>query len=35
LDAFGTLFTGAVHTFSAGLRLGLGNARERATGGGY
>jgi hypothetical protein len=33
--AFGKLFTGHVHTLSAGLRFGLGNARERATGGGY
>jgi hypothetical protein len=31
----GTLFTGPTHTFSAGLRFGLGNARERASGGGY
>jgi hypothetical protein len=33
--AFGNLFTGPIHTFSAGLRFGLGNARERAVGGGY
>jgi hypothetical protein len=33
--AFGNLFTGPVHTLSAGLRFGLGNARERAVGGGY
>ncbi len=33
--AFGNLFTGHVHTLSAGLRFGLGNARERATSGGY
>lgn len=33
--AFGSIFTGPVHTLSAGLRFGLGNARERATGGGY
>lgn len=33
--AFGNIFTGPVHTLSAGLRFGLGNARERATGGGY
>src|SRR4051812_42848588 len=33
--AFGKLFTGPTHTFTAGLRFGLGNARERATGGGY
>jgi hypothetical protein len=31
----GNIFTGATHTFSAGLRFGLGNARERAGGGGY
>ncbi len=31
----GNLFTGPTHTFSAGLRFGLGNARERASGGGY
>ena len=31
----GNLFTGATHTFSAGLRFGLGNAKERASGGGY
>jgi hypothetical protein len=33
--AFGNLFHGPVHTFSAGLRFGLGNAKERAVGGGY
>ena len=33
--AFGNLFTGPTHTFSAGLRFGLGNAKERATSGGY
>jgi hypothetical protein len=33
--SFGKLFTGPTHTFSAGLRFGLGNARERAVGGGY
>jgi hypothetical protein len=33
--AFGNLFTGPTHTFSAGLRFNLGNARERAGGGGY
>jgi hypothetical protein len=33
--AFGKLFSGPTHTFTAGLRFGLGNARERATGGGY
>jgi hypothetical protein len=33
--AFGNLFTGATHTFTAGLRFNLGNARERATAGGY
>jgi hypothetical protein len=31
----GRLLEGPTHTFSAGLRIGLGNARERATGGGY
>jgi hypothetical protein len=31
----GNIFTGPTHTFSAGLRFGLGNARERASGGGY
>lgn len=31
----GNLFTGPTHTFTAGLRFGLGNARERVTGGGY
>jgi opacity protein-like surface antigen len=31
----GRLIEGPTHTFSAGLRIGLGNARERATGGGY
>jgi hypothetical protein len=31
----GSMFTGATHTFSAGLRFNLGNARERASGGGY
>jgi hypothetical protein len=31
----GNLFRGPTHTFSAGLRFGLGSARERATGGGY
>ena len=33
--AFGNLLTGPTHTFSAGLRFSLGNARERASGGGY
>jgi hypothetical protein len=33
--AFGNLFTGPTHTFTAGLRFSLGNARERASGGGY
>lgn len=32
---FGHLIDGPTHTFSAGLRFGLGNARERASGGGY
>jgi hypothetical protein len=31
----GRLLEGPTHTFSAGLRIGLGNARERASGGGY
>ena len=31
----GNLFTGPTHTFTAGLRFGLGNARERSTAGGY
>jgi hypothetical protein len=31
----GNIYTGATHTFSAGLRFNLGNARERASGGGY
>jgi hypothetical protein len=35
VDAFGSLFTGPIHTLSAGLRFGLGNARERISGGGY
>jgi hypothetical protein len=35
LIAFGNLFNGPTHTFSAGIRFGLGNARERATSGGY
>ena len=33
--AFGSLLSGPTHTFTAGLRFSLGNARERATGGGY
>jgi hypothetical protein len=33
--SFGNLYTGPTHTFTAGLRFGLGNARERASGGGY
>jgi hypothetical protein len=35
LVSSGNLFKGPTHTFSAGLRFGLGNARERASGGGY
>lgn len=31
----GRVLEGPTHTFSAGLRIGLGNARERASGGGY
>jgi hypothetical protein len=34
-NAFGNLFKGPTHTFTAGLRFGLGNAKERATSGGY
>jgi hypothetical protein len=33
--SFGNFFTGPTHTFTAGLRFNLGNARERTTGGGY
>jgi hypothetical protein len=33
--ATGNLFSGPTHSFTAGLRFGLGNARERATAGGY
>lgn len=33
--SFGNFYTGPTHTFTAGLRFNLGNARERATGGGY
>jgi hypothetical protein len=35
LVATGNLYRGPTHTFSAGLRFSLGNARERATSGGY
>ena len=35
LVATGNLYTGPTHTFSAGLRFSLGNARERASSGGY
>jgi hypothetical protein len=31
----GRVLEGPTHTFSAGLRIGLGNAKERASGGGY
>jgi hypothetical protein len=31
----GRLLAGPTHTLSAGLRIGLGNARERTAGGGY
>jgi hypothetical protein len=31
----GRVLEGPTHTFSVGLRIGLGNARERAAGGGY
>lgn len=33
--AFGNLLSGPTHTFTAGLRFNLGNARQRASGGGY
>lgn len=33
--AFGNLLSGPTHTFTAGLRFNLGNARERPSGGGY
>ena len=33
--SFGNFYTGPTHSFTAGLRFGLGNARERAAGGGY
>lgn len=33
--ASGALLSGPTHTFTAGLRFNLGNARERASGGGY
>ncbi|MEA2724043.1 MAG: hypothetical protein QOH59_1814 [Gemmatimonadales bacterium] len=32
---FGSLLNGPTHTFSAGLRFSLGNAKERSIGGGY
>jgi hypothetical protein len=35
MTAFGNLFRGPTHTLTAGLRFGLGNAKERATSGGY
>jgi hypothetical protein len=35
ITSTGKLFTGPTHTLTAGLRFGLGNARERAMGGGY
>jgi hypothetical protein len=35
LVATGNLYNGPTHTFTAGLRFSLGNARERATSGGY
>jgi hypothetical protein len=35
LISSGNIFTGATHTFSAGLRFNLGNAKERSMGGGY
>ena len=33
--SFGNFYTGPTHSFTAGLRLNLGNARERIAGGGY
>ena len=33
--AFGRMLSGPTHTFSAGIRIGLGNAKERAQSGGY
>jgi hypothetical protein len=33
--AFGRMLSGPTHTFSAGVRIGLGNAKERAQSGGY
>lgn len=33
--AFGNMLSGPTHTFTAGLRFNLGNAKERASGGGY
>jgi hypothetical protein len=33
--SFGNFYTGPTHSFTAGLRFNLGNARERAAGGGY
>ena len=35
ITAAGSLLRGPTHTFTAGLRFSLGNARERASGGGY
>ncbi|MDQ3208878.1 MAG: hypothetical protein M3Q37_09780 [Gemmatimonadota bacterium] len=35
IAAFGSLLRGPTHTFSAGLRFNLGNAKERSVGGGY
>jgi hypothetical protein len=33
--SFGNFYTGPTHSFTAGLRFNLGNARERTAGGGY
>jgi hypothetical protein len=33
--AVGRLLDGPTHTFSGGLRIGLGSARENVRGGGY
>ncbi|HWN19025.1 MAG TPA: hypothetical protein VNO19_08930 [Gemmatimonadales bacterium] len=35
IQTFGSLLRGPTHTFTAGLRFGLGNAKERSIGGGY
>jgi hypothetical protein len=35
IQTFGSLLSGPTHTFTAGLRFNLGNAKERSVGGGY